>query len=305
MSAISQPVAGTTHQQEKQKKPSGWDQLRHLIPYLTRYKGMAALGLLALTLMGLVGALPQLIIGSIVDLLKGSPQPLSTLGGASRAVLHPLFSFYAPLNRHALGLYCLILLGVMLLKGFLSFWSRWILIGISREIEYDLRNDLLARLVKLEPEFYVRNRTGDLMSRVTNDLNAVRMVLGPGIMYSATTFATMVLAIFFMAKLSSALTLSGALRGDLRALLRADHSPALGADPGVARSAFHTRAGKPYRHSRDTGLRAGKTADNGVRRGEPGLRESEHQADRLLESVLPRAFLHDRDHGGDSAFGGR
>ncbi len=122
-------------------------------------------------------------------------------------MLHPLFSFYAPLNRHALGLYCLILLGVMLLKGFLSFWSRWILIGISREIEYDLRNDLLARLVKLEPEFYVRNRTGDLMSRVTNDLNAVRMVLGPGIMYSATTFATMVLAIFFMAKLSSALTL--------------------------------------------------------------------------------------------------
>ncbi len=122
-------------------------------------------------------------------------------------MLHPLFSFYAPLNRHALGLYCLILLGVMLLKGFLSFWSRWILIGISREIEYDLRNDLLARLVKLEPEFYVRNRTGDLMSRVTNDLNAVRMVLGPGIMYSATTFATMVLAIFFMAKLSPALTL--------------------------------------------------------------------------------------------------
>ena len=54
-----------------------------------RYKGMAALGLLALTLMGLVGALPQLIIGAIMDLLKGSPQPLSTLAGASRAVLHP------------------------------------------------------------------------------------------------------------------------------------------------------------------------------------------------------------------------
>ncbi len=140
-------------------------------------------------------------------MLKGSPQPLSTLAGASRAVLHPLFSFYAPLSRHALGLYCLILLGVMLMKGFLSFWSRWILIGISREIEYDLRNDLLARLVRLEPEFYVRNRTGDLMSRATNDLNAVRMVLGPGIMYSATTFATMVLAIYFMVKLSPALTL--------------------------------------------------------------------------------------------------
>src|SRR6202522_1867963 len=95
----------------------------------------------------------------------------------------------------------------MLAKGFFSFWTRWILIGISREIEYDLRNDLLARLVLLEPEFYVRNRTGDLMSRATNDLNAVRMVLGPGIMYSATTIVTMVVAIFFMFPLSPSLTL--------------------------------------------------------------------------------------------------
>ncbi|MGH9701683.1 MAG: ABC transporter ATP-binding protein, partial [Candidatus Acidiferrales bacterium] len=60
--------------------------------------------------------------------------------------------------------------------------------------------------MKLEPEFYVRNRTGDLMSRATNDLNAVRMVLGPGIMYSATTIATMVLAVYFMVKLSPTLT---------------------------------------------------------------------------------------------------
>jgi ATP-binding cassette subfamily B protein len=207
MSAIAQSVAGSTRKKDEPKQPSGWDQLKHLIPYMTRYKGMVALGLLSLTLMGIVGALPQLIIGSVVDLLKGSPQPLATLSGVSRSVLHPLFTLYAPLNRHALGLYCLILLSAMLLKGFLSFWSRWILIGISREIEYDLRNDLLARLVRLEPEFYVRNRTGDLMSRVTNDLNAVRMVLGPGIMYSATTFATMVLAIYFMSKLSLALTL--------------------------------------------------------------------------------------------------
>ena len=100
----------------------------------------------------------------------------------------------------------MILVGVMLVKGFFSFWTRWILIGVSREIEYDLRNDLLARLARMEPEFYVRNRTGDLMSRATNDLNAVRMVLGPGIMYSATTIATMVLAIFFMVRLSPSLT---------------------------------------------------------------------------------------------------
>src|SRR4029077_18943889 len=63
------------------------------------------------------------------------------------------------------------------------------------------------RLLLLEPEFYVRNRTGELMSRATNDLNAVRMVLGPGIMYSATTIITMIMAILVMVTLSPTLTL--------------------------------------------------------------------------------------------------
>jgi ATP-binding cassette, subfamily B, multidrug efflux pump len=205
MSAIAQPAVQTAGTRVKQ--PSAWHHLKTLVPYVRRYKGMTSLGLLTLTLMGLVGALPQLIIGAITDCLKGSPQALATLNGFSRQILAPLFSFYAPLSRHALGMYCLILVGVMLTKGFFSFWTRWILIGVSREIEYDLRNDLLARMVLLEPEFYVRNRTGDLMSRATNDLNAVRMVLGPGIMYSATTIATMVLAVFFMFKLSPSLTI--------------------------------------------------------------------------------------------------
>src|SRR5262249_50921805 len=89
----------------------------------------------------------------------------------------------------------------------MSFATRWILIGISRDIEFDIRNDLLDRLLVMEPEFYVRNRTGELMSRATNDLNAVRMVLGPGIMYSGTTIVTMVLAIALMLKLSASLTL--------------------------------------------------------------------------------------------------
>ena len=157
--------------------------------------------------MGLVGAFPQLIIGMITDCISGSAHTLSTLTGTARAAMSPLLALYAPMNRHALELFCLILVGIVFVKGFLSFWTRWILIGVSREIEYDLRNDLLARLVELEPEFYVRNRTGDLMSRATNDLNAVRMVLGPGIMYSATTIVTMIVAVFFMVKLSASLTL--------------------------------------------------------------------------------------------------
>jgi len=73
-----------------------------------------------------------------------------------------------------------------------------ILIGISRDIEYDLRNDLFAHLVSLSPDFYARQRTGDIMARATNDLNAVRMMLGPGIMYWAETSLTFVLAISVM-----------------------------------------------------------------------------------------------------------
>ena len=189
------------------RPPTGWENLKPLLPYVFKFKKTAAIGLAALVMMGLVGALPQLIIGVIVDLLKGSAAPLSTLSGLSRHVLHPLFALYAPRSRHALGLFCLILVGVMLVKGFFSYWTRWILIGMSRDIEYDLRDDLLGRLLKLDPEFYVRNRTGDLMSRATNDLNAVRMVLGPGIMYSATTIVTMAMALFFMFKLSATLAL--------------------------------------------------------------------------------------------------
>ena len=205
MSAIAQPAAASAARPVKQA--SGWDHLKTLVPYVKRYKGMTVLGLLTNTLMGLVGAFPQLIIGMITDCISGSAHTLSTLTGAARTALSPLLALYAPMNRHALGLFCVILIGVMLVKGFLSFWTRWILIGVSREIEYDLRNDMLARLVELEPEFYVRNRTGDLMSRATNDLNAVRMVLGPGIMYSATTIVTMLVAVFFMVKLSASLTL--------------------------------------------------------------------------------------------------
>jgi ATP-binding cassette subfamily B protein len=168
---------------------------------------MTMLGLLTLALMGLVGSLPPLIIGIIFDSLGKSPQALSNLQGMARSLLHPLFIFYHPLSARAVMFYCGLLVFAALVKGVFSYCTRWILIGISRDIEYDLRNDLLASLLKLEPQFYVRNPTGELMSRCTNDLNAVRMVLGPGIMYTATTITTMVLAAYFMLKLSPMLTL--------------------------------------------------------------------------------------------------
>jgi len=204
MSAIAQPAAAAAAR--PQRKPSGWQHLKPLLPYIARYKSMVALGLVFDLLMGITGSLPQLIQGMITDSLTGLPQPLGTLGGLARRALWPLLKYYAPRNIHALAIYCVTIVALMLLKGIFSFWTRWILIGASREIEFDLRNDLFHKLACLDPEFYVRNRTGDLMSRATNDLNAVRMVLGPGIMYTATTIATSIMALFFMLKLSASLT---------------------------------------------------------------------------------------------------
>lgn len=205
MSAIAQPAA--TASARPQRKPSGWQHLKPLLPYIARYKGMVILGLVFDALMGIVGSLPQLIQGIITDSLTGLPQPLSTLTGVARRVIWPLLKYYAPLDKKALAIYCITIVALMLVKGIFSFWTRWILIGVSREIEFDIRNDLLHKLIQLDPEFYSRNRTGDLMSRATNDLNAVRMVLGPGIMYTATTIATSVMSLFFMFRLSAGLSL--------------------------------------------------------------------------------------------------
>ncbi|MGH9573778.1 MAG: ABC transporter ATP-binding protein [Candidatus Acidiferrales bacterium] len=206
MSAAAEPVSAAAAP-KPERQPSGWEHMRPLLPYVWRYKRMMGVGLLALAMTGIIGAIPQLVQGIIADSLTGLAQPLTTLTGTARHFLGPLLSHYAPLSTRALGFYCIVIVVAMAVKGFFTFWSRWILIGISREIEYDIRNDLLGTLICQDPEFYVRNRTGDLMSRATNDLNNVRMVLGPGIMYTANTIATAVISLYFMIKLSGSLTI--------------------------------------------------------------------------------------------------
>src|SRR3989441_6349222 len=186
---------------------SAWKSVQGLLPYVGRDGGRVTLGLWVLGAMGVVGNLLPLVIGTLIDSLSGRPAPLAGSSGIARPMLSLLIPFYHASSRQTLLVYCLALVGIVALKGVLSFSTRWILIGVSRDIEYDLRNDLLAKLVQMEPEFYVRNRTGELMSRCTNDLNAVRMVLGPGIMYSATTLITMVLAVVLMFRLSPSLSL--------------------------------------------------------------------------------------------------
>ena len=189
--------------------------LSGLMPYLRRYPGRIVVGLLVVVLMSVIGNVLPLATGIMTDTLAGNPVPfqhaaqtgISPALGLNPSTLSRSIPFYAPSSRRTLGIYCLIVVLCVAIKGVLSFSARWTLIGVSRDIEFDIRNDLLKRLLILEPEFYVRNRTGELMSRATNDLNAVRMVLGPGIMYSATTISTMILAILVLITISPSLTL--------------------------------------------------------------------------------------------------
>jgi ATP-binding cassette subfamily B multidrug efflux pump len=200
MSAIAQPVAAA-------KPLPGWKQLTKLLPYFSGRMRAVAVGLVTLAVMGIVGTLLPLSFGVIMDTLAGNPQPLGRMSQAWPNLVHFLIPAYQPSSARTVIIYCLVALVIILVKGVFSYWTREILIGLSRDIEYDLRNDLLDRLLGMEPEFYVRNRTGELMSRATNDLNAVRMVLGPGIMYSATTLVTMIFALLFMFTLSPSLSL--------------------------------------------------------------------------------------------------
>jgi ATP-binding cassette subfamily B multidrug efflux pump len=110
-------------------------------------------------------------------------------------------------TRDRILLFAALLVGIALVKGIFLYSQRWILIGISREIEFDLRNDLFRKLERQDSGFYQRYRTGDIMARLTNDLNAVRMMLGPALMYSANTVFFTVGALFFLLRISPYLTL--------------------------------------------------------------------------------------------------
>jgi ATP-binding cassette, subfamily B, multidrug efflux pump len=157
--------------------------LRPLIPYLKRYRsGLFWGGLCVLFNNGIWILFPQVIRRAINDLYSG-------------------------VTRQKLFTYSLAILAIALIKGIFQFLTRWVVIGISRDIEFDLRNDLFAHLERLSYSYYQRNRTGDIMARATNDLNAVRMLLGPAIMYSANTLVFTAGALGFMLAISPKLTI--------------------------------------------------------------------------------------------------
>src|SRR5204862_3602975 len=108
-----------------------------------------------------------------------------------------------------LAFYAAVLFLITASGGVFRFLMRRSIIGVSREIEYDLRNDFFAHLQRMPPEYFRARRTGDLMSRATNDLNAVRMMTGPSVMYASQTTLVFVVAIILMLSIDARLTLIG------------------------------------------------------------------------------------------------
>jgi ATP-binding cassette subfamily B multidrug efflux pump len=158
-------------------------RLASLLPYLLRYRRKLTGGLLAIVASVGVGLANPVLVGHTVDALR------------------------AHVTTAILVRYGALVVAVSLVQGFFSYVQRMILVGMSRDIEFDLRNDYFASLERQSPAYFAQHPTGDLMARATNDLQAVRMICGPAIMYSANTLIMATGAIFFMSRISGRLTL--------------------------------------------------------------------------------------------------
>ena len=163
-----------------------------IYPYLFRYRYRFAVGAVFLVLTTAINLIAPWVLKLAID-------HLTTHMGLTGIDVGP--------NGPALGFYAGSLVGIAIAGGFCRFFMRRIIIGASREIERDLRNDFFSHLQRLPLVYFQANRTGDLMSRATNDLAAVRMMVGPAIMYSATTTITFVVALGLMLSISPSLTL--------------------------------------------------------------------------------------------------
>src|SRR5438874_4590925 len=156
---------------------------RRLFRYALRYRGKFVAGLACVVVTRSVWLAGPTVLGYAVDDL-------------TRGV-----------TRTKLAAYGALLLAIGCVGGLFQFLQRRIMIGASRDIEYDMRNDFCAHLEKLPLAYFQSHRTGDLMSRATNDLNAVRMMIGPSVMYSANTILTFAVALAVMMSIDPRLTL--------------------------------------------------------------------------------------------------
>ncbi len=158
-------------------------QLAPLLPYARRYRGPIVAGLTLVVVSNIFAlAWPYLLKLGIDALETGT-------------------------TASALAAYAGLIIGLSLLGGIGRYLMREILNGMSRRVETDLRDDFFAHLLRLSPDFYQRVPTGELMSRATNDIPAVRMVIGPAIMYLVNTTVVSIIALSMLVWLDLRLTL--------------------------------------------------------------------------------------------------
>jgi ATP-binding cassette subfamily B protein len=146
-----------------------------LLPCFRPYRARVVGGIGAILVRALIGLLAPLLVGGAVDAFRRDTSARTLLGYAGLLVL------------------------VALAQGVFSYSQRKVLVAVSRDIEYDLRNDYFAKLERLPPSFYQTSYTGDLMARATSDLQAVRMLCGPAIMYASNTVFEAAGSLAFMA----------------------------------------------------------------------------------------------------------
>ena len=155
----------------------------YLWPYLRPHRKKLFGGFLTIVLSTVVGMFGPLVVGMAVD------------------------SLHRDISYTTLLSYAGLIVGITLVQGVFSYFQRMILVGMSRDVEFDLRNDYFGALEKQPPAFFHDHPTGDLMARATNDIQAVRMLCGPAIMYGSNTLLTAAGALFFMLRINVALTL--------------------------------------------------------------------------------------------------
>ena len=175
--------------------------LGRLNKYIWRYKGLLLFGILCVLVSNLFGIYPPQVVRSAIDLV-GDLVKINALheGFEAKASVVSLIS-------GSLIIFSVLTISLALLRGVFLFLMRQTLIVMSRRVEFDLRNDMYAHYQDLSLSFYRKNRTGDLMARITEDVGRVRMYLGPGIMYTINTVSLMVIVVATMMTVNPQLTL--------------------------------------------------------------------------------------------------
>ena len=147
------------------------------------------------------GVVPAQVIGYAFDLITENIQIYSLFDGFNRQqIIYDIFS-------NSLLYFGLLVILLYILRGLFLFFMRQTIILMSRHIEFDMKNDIYQHYQKLSLGFYRRNNTGDLMNRATEDVNRVRMYVGPAIMYTINTFVLSVLIIWSMFDVNSKLAI--------------------------------------------------------------------------------------------------